>query len=56
MISDRAALIATAMQQITNCGALTEAERRQHIEALVRDEIVDICREIAGDRRDEDDA
>jgi hypothetical protein len=50
MITDRAALIATAIQQITNCSALSEAEHHQQIVTLLRDEIADIRREVVADR------
>jgi hypothetical protein len=50
MIRDRAALIATAIQQITNRGALSEAERHEQIAALLREELADIQREVADHR------
>jgi hypothetical protein len=51
---DRAAVIATAIVQIT--ASLPEAERHRCIEALMRDEIADIRREVCADRRIDDDA
>jgi hypothetical protein len=48
---DRAAVITTAIMQIAASTWLSDVERHQGIEALVRDEIADIHLEICADQR-----
>jgi hypothetical protein len=50
---DRAAVITRAIMQITSTSSVPEPERRLHIEALIRDELDDLRREVAADRRDD---
>jgi hypothetical protein len=47
---DRAAVIAIAVFQITTASSLSEAERRLHIENLLRNEFTDLKRQIANER------
>jgi len=47
---DRAAVVATAVIQITTASSMSERERRLHIEKSLRDEFTDIEREAVAHR------
>jgi hypothetical protein len=49
---DRATVITTAILRITSASSVAEPQRRLHIERLLRDELDDVRREVAADRRD----
>jgi len=51
---DHAAVLATAVFQITAASSIPEAERRLHIENLVREELDEVRREAISDRRVDD--
>jgi hypothetical protein len=51
---DRAALITTAVFQITAASSIPEAERRTHVENLIRDELDEVRRAAIVDRVDPD--
>jgi hypothetical protein len=47
---DRAAVVTTAVMQITTTSSLSEIERRLHVENLLRDEFGDATRQAIADR------
>lgn len=47
---DRATVVTTAVLQITAASSLAEAERRLHVENLLRDEFDDVKRQAIAER------
>jgi hypothetical protein len=54
-ISDRASVVTTAIFQVTAASSVPEAERRRHVEQLLRDEFAALQRDAAADRKQGDD-
>jgi hypothetical protein len=54
-ISDGASVVTAAIFQVTAASSVPEAERRHHVEQLLRDEFAALQREVAADRTRNDD-